>query len=137
MPAIGGDLTEIAFSHPTIGQGVFFPKANEDNTFDTGGFKTNDDANQIDGSGQMIKQLNRTRWIVETTVSSDMKTRKDLEKLSSLAGDPVDATFTISHVNGSVWKGTGAIVGDVQANQNTATIKVKFSGGGKLKKIAG
>lgn len=137
MPSVGGDITELSFSHPTLGQVVLFPKANEDSTFDLGGFRTNDDANSITGSGDMIKQLNRARWGFETTVAGDMNTRTDLEKLNQLSGNPVDATWTISHVNGTVYKGSGTVVGDVQLNGNTATIKLKVAGSGVLKKIAG
>jgi len=137
MAAVGGDVTEISYSHPTIGQGVFYPKAAEDNTFDPGGFKTGDDANMIDGSGQMIKQINRTRWSFEGTISGDMNSKMEMEKLNSLSGDPVDATFTISHINGAVYKGAGTVVGDANLNGNNATIKLKLAGGGKMKKIAG
>lgn len=137
MGATGGDIIEIAFSHPTIGQGVLFPKANEDSTLDTGGFRTNDDANMVDGSGAMIKQINRNLWSAECTIAGDLNTRGDLEKLSALSGNPIDTTWTISHVSGAVYKGLGTVVGDVQENLNNATIKLKIAGGGTMKKIAG
>ncbi len=137
MGAVGGDIIEIAFSHPTIGTGVLFPKANEDSTLDLGGFRTNDDANMVDGSGQQIKQLNRQLWMAEATIAGDLNTRQDLEKVTALAGNPVDAVYTITHISGAVYKGSGAYVGDVQESLNNATIKIKIAGGGKLKKIAG
>ena len=49
-----GDITEVTFNHPTIGQGVFFPKANEGNTFDQGGIRTSDDASIISGSDYLL-----------------------------------------------------------------------------------
>lgn len=137
MGAVGGDIIELTFNHPVLGQGVIFGKSNEDSTFDTGGYRGEDDANMIDGSGQVIKKLNLNRWSMECTVSGDMNTRLDLEKLSTMSGHPVDATWTISHINGTVYKGVGSPVGDVQLNANNATIKLKLSGGGSLKKIAG
>lgn len=137
MAVVGGDLLEITYNHPTLGEGVIYPKASEDNTFDLGGFRTSDDANMIDGSGTMIKQLNRVRWSLETLVAWDMITRKDLEKLTAIAGDPVDADWTVSHVNGSVYAGKGAVVGDLQGNGNAATFTLKISGGGEMRKITG
>ena len=143
MAAIGGDVLELTFNHPTLGSGTFFPKANEDSTFDLGGFRSNDDANMIDGGGRMIDQMNRVRWSVELTIASDMgsssnpNASSDLETLKLLASSPVQADWTISHINGTVWKGKGKPVGDIQANGNAGTIAFKVSGGGEMKKIVG
>lgn len=137
MSAIGGDIIEISYNHPTLGTATIFPKAAEDSTFDLGGFRSNDDANMVDGSGGVITQINRVRWSCEVTVAWDMNSREDLDKLTALAGNPVDAEWTISHFNGSVWRGTGRPVGDMQGNGNAATFPLKISGGGRLKKIAG
>ena len=135
--AVGGDILEISFNHPTIGSGTIFPKSNEDSTFDDGGFRSNDDANQVAGNGEMIDQMNRVRWSLETTVAWDMNTRGDLEKLAELAGSPVQADYTISHINGTVYGGAGKPVGDLQGNMNAATFSLKLAGGLKLKKIVG
>jgi len=137
MAAIGGDILEVTYNHPTLGSGTIFPKAAEDSTLDLGGFRGNDDANMIDGSGGTIRQLNRARWSAEVTVAWDMNSRTELEKLTALAGDPVEADWTFSHINGTVYGGTGAPVGDMQGNGNAATFTLKVSGGGKLKKIVG
>ena len=59
MSVIGGDILEITFNHPTLGSGIIFPKAAEDSTFDLGGFRSNDDAAGVDGSGEMIDQSDR------------------------------------------------------------------------------
>lgn len=134
---VGGDITEVTFNHPTIGSGRFFAKANEDSTYDLGGFRGNDDQNMVDGGGRNIKQLNRNRWSFEVVCAMDMITAGDLEKLSALAGDPVDADWTMTHINGTVYKGTGAPVGDQQGNGNSAQFTLKVAGGGKMKKIAG
>jgi hypothetical protein len=42
--AVHGDILEVTYNHPTLGSGVFYPKANEGNKFDPGGFRNNDDA---------------------------------------------------------------------------------------------
>jgi len=135
--AVGGDITEITFNHPTLGTGIIFPKSSEDSTFDLGGFRSNDDANMIDGSGEMIDQLNRARPFVEVTVAWDMNTREDLEKITELNASPVLSDWTFTHVNGTVYGGTGKPVGDVQGNANAATFPLKISGGGTFKKIVG
>ncbi len=133
--AVGGDIIEITYNHPTIGSGVFFPKAAEDNTFDLGGFRSNDDANMIDGAGNMIDQMNRTRWSFEGSISWDMNNAEDLERLVELASSPVLADWTFSHINGSIYAGKGKPVGDLKGNGNTANTPIKIAGSGKLNKI--
>lgn len=137
MSVIGGDIIEITFNHPTLGSGIIFPKAAEDSTFDLGGFVSNDDANGVDGSGEMIDQLNRKRWSFEGTVAWDMNTREDLEKLQELSNDPVLSEWTVTHINGTVYGGSGKPVGDLQGNGNAATFPLKLAGGGRMKKIIG
>lgn len=136
MAAIGGDIIEITYNHPTLGSGVIYPKAAEDSTFDIGGFRSSDDANMIDGAGQMIDQMNRTRWSVETTVAWDMNTGLTLERLTQLTQSPVFAVWTVTHINGTIYGGKGKPVGDLQGNGNAATFTFKLAGGGVLKKIA-
>lgn len=135
--AVGGDITEITYNHPTLGSGVIFPKAAEDNTIDEGGLRSSDDANMVAGNGEMIDQMNRVRWSVESTVAWDMNSREDLDKLVQLASSPVEAEWTFSFINGTVYGGTGKPVGDLQGNSNAVTFTLKVSGGGKLKKIVG
>lgn len=137
MAVNGGDLIEITYNHPTRGSGVLYPKSGEDSTFDVGGFRNNDDANSIDGGGRAIYQKNRVRWMVEATVSWDSVISDEANKVKMLAGDAIDATWTITHNNGSVWQGKGQPVGDIQPNGNAATFTLKISGGGELEKISG
>lgn len=137
MAVVAGDLTEITYNHPTLGNGVWSPKSAEDFTFDPGGFRTNDDANQIDGAGRAIYQKNRVRWSAEGTVSWDMNSTNEIAQAEALAANPVEADFTFTHINGTVWKGKGMVVGDVQGNSNAGTMDIKISGGGKCKKIVG
>ena len=131
---VGGDIIELTYNHPTLGNGTVFPKANEDSTFDLGGFRSNDDASMIDGSGEMIDQINRVRWSFEVTVAWDANIRADLTKIAELAASPVPCVWTISSINGTVWQGKGKVVGDVQGNGNAATFSLKVAGGGLLVK---
>jgi hypothetical protein len=135
--AVGGDILEITFNHPTLGTGTWFGKAAEDSEFDLGGFRTNDDENQVDGGGRMIHQMNQVRWSADLVISWDANVSNELDQATNLAGDPVSADWTISHSNGTVWGGKGKPVGDIKANGNEATIELKLSGGGKLRKIVG
>jgi len=133
--AVGGDIIEVTYNHPTIGSGVFYPKANEDSTYDLGGFRSADEANGIDGGGNMIDQLNRARWSFEVGISWDMNDKEELEKLSSMTASPLLADWTFSHINGTIYSGKGKPVGDINANGNSAMSTLKVSGGGTLKKI--
>lgn len=135
MGAVGGDIIEVTFNHPTLGSGTLFPKAAEDSTYDLGGIRSSDDANMVDGGGNMIDQMNRSRWSFEVPIAWDMNTNGELEKCVAMAADPVPAEWTFTHINGTVYAGTGKPVGDLQGNGNAATFPLKVSGGGKLKKI--
>ena len=137
MSAIGGDILEVTFNHPTEGTGTFFPKSAEDSTYDFGGFRSSDDANMIDGSGGMIDQMNRVRPFFELTLSSDLNTKEELDKITNLAASPVLADWTVTHINGTVHAMKGKPVGDINANGNTATMKLKVAGENKMKKIVG
>lgn len=133
--AVGGDILEVTFNHPTLGSGTIFPKSSEDSTMNLGGFRSTDDNAMIAGNGEIIDQIHQTRWSVETKVAWDMNTREDLEKVVSLAASPVPATWTFTHINGTIYGGTGKPVGDYNGNGNDATFTLKVSGGGVLKKL--
>lgn len=133
--AVGGDILEIKWQHPTLGSGVFFPKSGEDSTFDLGGFRSNDDANMIDGGGNIIDQINRVRWSLEVVCSWDQTGNNELDIIRQLSSSPVQGTYTISHISGAVWTGKGKPVGDLQGNSNQSTFNLKLSGGNLLRKI--
>lgn len=137
MSVVAGDLIEVTYNHPTLGSGTWKPKAAEDSTFDLGGFKTNDDVNQVAGGGQNIRQMNQARWSLECPMAWDMNLTNELAQAKALAAHPVEADWTISHINGTVWGGRGCPVGDIQGNGNTGIMEIKLSGGGELKKIVG
>lgn len=135
--ATGGDITEITYNHPTLGTGTFYPKSNEDSTFDEGGIRSQDDMNMVAGNGEMIDSLTRSRWSFEAKLAWDMNTREDLLKLRTLAASPVLADWTITSINGTVWGGKGKPVGDLKGAGKEATLPLKLSGSGVLKKIVG
>lgn len=131
MGAIGGDILEISFSNDDAGSGTLYLKSGETSTFDTGGF-TNEVG--VDGSGQTITKKNRKPWMFEGTISWDMNTREDLEKLQSVGDSLAETTWDISHINGTVYNGTGTIDGDLQGDGNEGSISLTLKGGGKLAK---
>ena len=134
--AVHGDILEVTYNHPTLGSGVFYPKAAEGNTFDPGGIRTSDDANGIAGDGSLIVMKNRTRGFFEVLIENDMNIRNDAQVVTDLAADPVPAQYTISVINGTVWAGSGFPVGDVAPDVNAGTFTLKIASG-NFKKIVG
>lgn len=136
MGAIGGDIKEITFTHPTIGSGSFFPQSNQNNTIKLGGVQSVDDENLIDGSGEIVETKIRTRGFVEVVVSNDMNTREDLVKAQALQASNVQADYQIAMQNDTVWSCKGAIVGSLEGDTNTTmfTLKIAYS---KIEKIIG
>jgi hypothetical protein len=136
MAAVGGDIIEVTYNHPTVGQGVFLVKANEDATIIRGGFKTNDDANQVDGRGTPIIQKNRSVGSIELPpITWDMIDQDELDKLQQMSNSALPADWTISHISGAIWGGSGWVVGDLSASTNTAliTVKINFANDGPKK----
>lgn len=133
--AVGGDIIEITYNHPTLGSGVIYPKAAEDSTYDLGGFRSADEANGVDGGGNMIDQLNRARWSFEVLITMDMVTAETLEAITGMAGSTELAEWTFTNINGIVYGGNGKPVGDIQMNGNASTGTLKVSGGGALSKV--
>jgi len=134
--AVHGDVTEVTYNHPTIGQGVFYPKANEGNTLDTGGIRTADDTSMIAGDASLIAQKNRVRGSFEIVVEDDQNVRGDSDIAKRLAADPVPADYTVSIINGTVWAGSGFPVGDIQTDVNAGTFTLKVAAP-QFKKIVG
>lgn len=134
MPT-SGDIQEIKFSHPDLGDFVFYPVANEDATWDYGAFITEDDDDAIDGGGRALYVKRRKRPMVEVPVSWDMEEVDELNALKSLAENSTPSDVTVSHTNGQVFGFTGKPVGDLQGNMGTGRIDLKISGQGRATKV--
>lgn len=132
---LGGDITEISCSHPSLGDFRFATKADEDYSVDFGGFRNDDDASNISGAGALVSKKNRVRWSVEGPLLVDLQAGQDSKSINDLAESSEPGVWTYTHISGAIWKGTGEIVGDLVVGSNTAQIPVKVSGGGKLEKI--
>lgn len=136
MPYVGGDIIEIVCNHPTLGSFRFQPKASEPFTQDAGGIRSNDEASSVTASGLNIIILNNTRWSVDCQVATDFKNDTEVNPLNLMAADPQDGVWTMSHASGSIKKGTGRPVGDINSDTGTAMTKFKLAGGGKLEEIS-
>jgi len=136
MSYTGGDITEITYSHPTVGNGTIYAKSAEDSTIDRGGYIKNDDQNSVSGDGQNIDVMNRKRWRVELgPIAWDITDRDELDKLQQIQNSPLPADWTIAHITGTIWGGKGSPVGDLNATTNNPQIAVILAGGGTLDKI--
>jgi hypothetical protein len=134
---VGGDITEVTYNHPNLGSGTILPKADESSTYDLGGLRSDDTDSGVDGGGNVIDIMSRKRWSLEFTAAWDMNVRSELEKVVAMAADPIPAKWTFTHINGTVYQGTGKPVGDLQGAGKESTFPLKISGGGTAKKING
>lgn len=125
--AVHGDIRELTYNHPTIGNGVFHPKSAEGNTMDPGGVRSNDDANAITTTGIIIDSLSFVRGHMEIVIENDTDIRQDAEIVRSLAADPVPATWTVTMMNYAVYVGTGKPVGDIQPDLQAGTMGLKIA----------
>ena len=131
---LGGDILEIVCQH-TLGEFRFQAKSNESFTLDPGGVRTNDDANQTTGAGEIILQKNRMRWSIEGPIAVDFNSGNELDNLRQLAAHPELGVWTMTLISGTVYKGTGTVVGDLQVDTNTAQMTLKLAGSGEIEKI--
>jgi len=132
MAFVGGDVLEIACTHPSVGTIRFDVKANESNTGDKGGIRTNDDANSVTGSGKNMRQLNRVRWSWEGPVALDFLSNVELDAINKMAASPEEGVWTFSLIAGVIYKGKGSPVGEHNFDTNNAQSTLKLAGGGEL-----
>jgi len=136
MAYVGGDLIEITVNHPTLGSFRFDPKGSEDVEIDFGGYVVADGDDSVTGAGTNIKQMNRKRWSVACPPVGWASDPDTLESLQQIADSTVEAPWTFSFLDGTVYKGTGSISGDLKGNKNAGTVTgFKVAGGGKLEKL--
>lgn len=133
MAFIGGDIIEMTYNHPTLGSGKLFPKSKEDGTLDPGGFRSEDDASMITANGTLITQLNRVAASLETPpIAQDSLGDDQLAAIADMAGSPVDADWTVTHISGAIYGAKGRPVGDLSYSTNAGTFSFKLAFNGKL-----
>lgn len=123
--AYGGDIKSLTFNNDEVGSGIFKPKAGEANTLEPGGLRSNDDTSAITSDGELIVTQNMKAGYVQILIANDANVRKDLEKASQLAGSSKDTTWTVTLINGAIYKGKGIVVGDLLADLDKATLPLK------------
>jgi hypothetical protein len=110
----------------------FSPKANESFNVDKGGIRTNDDASQITSDGQIMRQLNRVRWMIDGPIAADSISGYEQDSLNTLAGSPVLGDWQFTFISGAIVGGKGCPVGDIQLDSNGGQLTMKVSGSGLL-----
>lgn len=124
--AVGGDIVEVSDNHPELGSFVYKVQAGQDNTYDPGGLRSNDDANMVTGGREAIRQINGKMGFFQVNIVNDM-TQKVIERLSALAAHPVPSEWTFTVINNITYRGTGFPVGDLTANVNNSTMPLKVN----------
>lgn len=125
--AYGGDISEVTFNNSEVGSGTFKPKAGEANTFDPGGIRTMDDNKAITSDGEPIWTQNNQMGFFQILIANDMNVRKEVEKLAQIAASATPTTWTVSMLNGAVYRGVGYMVGDITADVDKATVPLKVA----------
>lgn len=133
--AVSGDIIEVTCNHPTLGSFIFSPIGSEASTYSLGGFQSNDDDGMVTANGQMIDQMSNKRWSFEVPVLWDMNNNYELENAQSLQSNPTPGDWTFTHINGTVYAGTGKPVGAMSGDASAGRFTLKVSGGGKLRQI--
>jgi len=135
---VAGDFKDVKVTSPTLGSRTLYFVSDTDGTVDMGGYRADDGANNIDGGGRPINKWKQTRWMVKGTVSWNMEDPNgdELSFAVACAQDPNQLNCTFTHVNGSVWVGTGVFTGDLQGSTKDGQFDITLSGGGILQKTA-
>jgi hypothetical protein len=107
-----------------LGSGFFFPIGGEAGTLDTGGFR-NEDNGVVDGAGRLINSMNRKAGTMEIPIANDMVTSQEYEAAVAIAGSTDETIWTVEHVNGSIYKGSGTIQGDIKLDTNKSRFDLK------------
>ncbi len=132
MSIVTGDISEVSVKHP-LGSKVFQVKSAEDSTYDLGGYRSTDEANNITSGGMRIDVKNRVVPFFEVVL---IVSPEDLDLLVSLAGSPVPGEWNITHIAGDTHRLTGTPVGDLQVNRNNGQMTLKVAGDNRMEKVA-
>lgn len=125
----GGDINEVSATSPSLGTFFFTPIAGEDNTYDIGGIRSADDG-KVNGAGELVNSLVRKVGMFElASVSNDSSGAQEYQAACALSGLAEDIVWTFSCLNGDIYKGVGAIQGDIKLNPNKATFAFKVVSG--------
>lgn len=126
MPAIAGSMESI-----TIDGRSFAVTADADTARKLGGFENEIQPNG-DGTSRTVKT--RVPWALSGVVVEIDDTLGDQEFLQDLQDSNRNVPITATYVNGSVWQGTGQVIGEVVFNNQSSTASLDLSGSGRMTK---
>lgn len=86
-----------------------------------------DDNKSITADGQPIWTQNQQMGSFQILIANDMNTRQDIEKMAALAASGTPTTWTVTIINGTIWRGVGYIVGDIVGDVDKATVPLKVA----------
>lgn len=124
MTAVGGSIESVALDGR-----LFSVAADADSTRKLGGFENEHQSNG-DGTGRMLKT--RVGWSVDGLTLSIDDTRGDAEYLQELQDGLDEFPIAITYASGTVYQGTGQIVGETGTSSQNTTGSVALMGSGKL-----
>ena len=130
-----GDVLDITCTHKGITY-RFSPKANETANIDLGGIRVNDDASQVTSNGQIIRQLNRVRWMFDVPIAFDSISGYEQKALNTMSSSPSLGNWQFVFISGAIIKGVGSPVGDISVDSNAGTLSLKVSGNKELEVIS-
>lgn len=135
MAFVFGDIDQIVCTH--LGNTYrFSPKANETANIDKGGLRVNDDESQITSDGQIMRQINRTRWKVDGPIACDTLSGYEQDALNLMSASPSQGTWQFALKSGAILRGLGSPVGALSYDSNAGTLALTVSGSGVLETIS-
>ena len=123
---IAGYFTEVFSQHSIVGNKKFDLKSGEDSETDRGGLRIVDDENNRTASGQLITQYENKQPYIQFTCAVDGDIEDYCQDLIKETPSELP-TWTLTHISGDVYVGTGTIVGDVKPNRNAGTLQLKVA----------
>jgi hypothetical protein len=121
---VSGGFIEATFTHPILGSGNFEIKDSEAGSLEPGGYRTEDNDDDVGGQGTQITKKVRKLGSFEAVI---LGRDGDLQKLNDLAASSAKADWTFEHVGGDIWGGNGAVVGEVKQDYQAGTIPLKIT----------
>lgn len=136
MATIAGDFKLITAANDKLGKTYsFYPMANESNTIRLGGATVDDNEDGVAGGGaESVFSISNTMGGFTITVANDSVQRRDLENAKELITSGEESVFTIEHINGSIYKVSGMIVGQLETDTQAGTFEMKVNG--KVERVA-
>jgi len=126
MSIIAGLFTEVFCQHSIVGNQKFDLKSGEDSETDRGSFRIVDDENNRTASGKLIIQYENKMPYIQVTCAVDGSIEDYLQDLIVESANELP-NWTLTHISGDVYVGSGVVVGDVKPNRNAGTLQFKVA----------